>query len=93
MLRAARELGLTPVLWNASGYDWRGGILPEQIYANLRRSVDRNRRAGRGSNLLLHDGAPGGLGARRSSTATAVPLLLHRLKREGFRFVTVDAWG
>ena len=92
VLRTAREMGLVPVLWNATGYDWRRRD-PEQIYSSLRRSVLRNRRGGRGSTLLLHDGGPGGVGVHRSATVTAVPLLLHRLKREQFRFVSVDAWG
>jgi peptidoglycan/xylan/chitin deacetylase (PgdA/CDA1 family) len=91
-LRAARDLGLVPVLWNAAGYDWHRRTDPERIFANLKRGVERNQRAGRGSNLLLHDGAPGGSGARRAATATAVPMLIHRLRRAGFRFVTLDAW-
>ncbi|HEY0784999.1 MAG TPA: polysaccharide deacetylase family protein [Acidobacteriaceae bacterium] len=92
VLRAARRLGLVPVLWNATGYDWRR-TTPETIYDNLRRSIVRRRRAGRGSNLLLHDGAPGGYGdADRGATVTAVPMLIERLHRDGSRFVTVEAW-
>jgi peptidoglycan/xylan/chitin deacetylase (PgdA/CDA1 family) len=90
-LRVVRELGLVPVLWNATGYDWRAGS-PERIFANLRRSIQRNKRAGRGSNLLLHDGGPDGLGAGRARTVTVAPMLIHRLRREGYRFVTPDRW-
>ncbi len=93
ILRAARALGLVPVLWNATGYDWRPGDLPDAIFANLNRSIASNKRAGRGSNLLLHDGGPGGVGAPRAATVTVVPMLIHRLRLREFRFVTVDAWG
>jgi peptidoglycan/xylan/chitin deacetylase (PgdA/CDA1 family) len=91
ILKAAREQGLVPVLWNAAGYDWRKN-LPERIFANLGRGIRRNRRAGRGSNLLLHDGAPGGVGGVRARTVATVPMLIHRMRLEGYRFVTVDRW-
>jgi peptidoglycan/xylan/chitin deacetylase (PgdA/CDA1 family) len=92
VLRAARALGMVPVLWNAAGYDWRR-IQPEQIFTHLKKSIVRNQHAGRGSTLLLHDGGPGGLGVDRSRTVGAVPIVVHRLKRDGFRFVTPDAWA
>ena len=91
VLRIARELGLTPVLWNATGYDWKPKT-PQAIYGNLKRSIVRNRKAARGSNLLLHDGAQNGIGADRAATSAVVPLLLERLCAEGYRFVTVNAW-
>jgi peptidoglycan/xylan/chitin deacetylase (PgdA/CDA1 family) len=91
VLRAVREMGLVPVLWNALGYDWRAN-LPDRIFANLARGIRRNRRAGRGSNLLLHDGGPDGLGAARARTVTVVPMVIHRMRLEGFRFVTPDRW-
>jgi peptidoglycan/xylan/chitin deacetylase (PgdA/CDA1 family) len=90
-LRAARELGLVPVLWNAAGYDWRRHH-PDRIFASLTRAIGRNKRAGRGSNLLLHDGGPAGVGASRAPTVTVVPMLIHRLRREGFRYVTPQRW-
>jgi peptidoglycan/xylan/chitin deacetylase (PgdA/CDA1 family) len=90
-LRAVHELGLVPVLWNAAGYDWRRHH-PDRIYASLTRGIRRNKRAGCGSNLLLHDGGPGGVGAPRAPTVTVVPMLIHRLRREGFRYVTPERW-
>jgi peptidoglycan/xylan/chitin deacetylase (PgdA/CDA1 family) len=92
VLRTARELGMTPVLWNAAGYDWRRRALPEQIFTHLQRAVVGNRKAGRGSSLLLHDGGPGGVGVDRGRTVAAVPIVVHRLKRDGFRFVTPEVW-
>jgi len=42
VLRAARELGLTPVMWNVTGYDWNPiGI--DGILANLDEGIARNR--------------------------------------------------
>ncbi len=91
VLRVAREQGLVPVLWNVTGHDWRP-YLPERIYAHVERGVRRNKRASRGSNLLLHDGGPGGIGVRRAATVTVVPMLIERLRREGYRFTTPDHW-
>src|ERR1700722_6903464 len=55
VLRIARELGLTPVMWNVTGFDWEPrGV--DGISANLNAGVAKNRERGRGSNLLLHDG-------------------------------------
>src|SRR5580704_17215106 len=90
VLRAARELGLTPVLWNAMGYDWKP-VDAEKILANLDKGIRRNQHHGRGSNLLLHDGGQAGIGQDRSATVTATELLLSRAKH--IQFVTVDAWN
>jgi peptidoglycan-N-acetylglucosamine deacetylase len=91
VFRAAAELGLTMVQWNAMGQDWRP-ITAEQIVANLDRGVTRSRKRHRGANMLLHDGSDVGIGADRSRTLRATELLLERFKREGNRVVTVDAW-
>ena len=47
VLRAARELGLTPVLWNAMGYDWKP-TTAEKVLANLQKGIRRNRQRGAG---------------------------------------------
>jgi peptidoglycan/xylan/chitin deacetylase (PgdA/CDA1 family) len=92
VLRIVREMGLTPVTWNVTGYDWDpigvGGIL-----ANLEKGIARNRRRGRGSNLLLHDGGHRGMGAMRVDTVRAVERLLGEYSGTATRFVTVDAWA
>jgi len=93
VLRSARKLALTPVLWNAMGYDWKPGLNPETILANLDKGVRRNRRRGHGSNLLLHDGGQASIGQDRSATVAATATLLARAQREQIRFVTVDAWN
>lgn len=90
VLRAARELGLTPVLWNAMGFDWRPGMTAARIVEHLERGIARNRRRRRGSNLLLHDGGHLGIGADRSQSVEAARLVL---ERHPARYVTVDAWA
>jgi peptidoglycan/xylan/chitin deacetylase (PgdA/CDA1 family) len=92
VLRAARELGLTPVLWNAMGYDWKP-TTPETVLANLQKGIRRNQVRGVGSNLLLHDGGQAGIGQDRAHSVAATARLLESAKGEGIRFVTVDAWG
>ncbi len=91
VLRAARELGLTPVMWNVTGYDWNP-IGVDGILANLDKGIAKNRRRGRGSNLLLHDGGHRAMGAARMDTVRAVDRLL-LARTTAMRFVSVDAWA
>jgi peptidoglycan/xylan/chitin deacetylase (PgdA/CDA1 family) len=92
VLRAARELGLTPVMWNVTGYDWNP-IGVERILNNLRTGIAKNQGMGRASNLLLHDGGYLGMGAARMDTVRAVERLLGKLEGTATQFVTVDAWA
>jgi peptidoglycan/xylan/chitin deacetylase (PgdA/CDA1 family) len=48
-IRAARRLGLTPVLWTAWGLDWRAGATAASVLATVRRDL------GGGGTVLLHD--------------------------------------
>jgi hypothetical protein len=92
VLRTAHDLGLTPVLWNAMGYDWKP-TTAEQVLANLQRGIRHNRRRGAGSNLLLHDGGQAGIGQDRGHSVAATARLLENTRGESIRYVTVDAWG
>jgi peptidoglycan/xylan/chitin deacetylase (PgdA/CDA1 family) len=92
VLRAARELGLTPVMWNVTGFDWNP-IGADGILANLDKGITRNRQRGRGSNLLLHDGSHRGMSWQRMDTVRAVDRLLTARAGDGTRWVTVDAWA
>jgi len=92
VLRTIRELGLAPVMWNASSYDWTT-TNPETILANLDKAIGRNRRQGRGSNLLLHDGSQAGIGQDRKASVAATAMLLARAQKGQIRFVTVDVWN
>lgn len=92
VLRIARELGLTPVMWNVTGFDWEPkGV--DAISANLKVGIEKNRERGRGSNLLLHDGGHRAMGAARMDTVRAIERLLDTHTGTTTRFVTVDAWG
>jgi peptidoglycan/xylan/chitin deacetylase (PgdA/CDA1 family) len=91
VLHAARNLGLTPVLWNAMGYDWKP-TTAEEVLANLQNGIQRNQRRGVGSNLLLHDGGQAGIGQDRSHSVAATARLLEST-RGSVRYVTVDAWA
>jgi peptidoglycan/xylan/chitin deacetylase (PgdA/CDA1 family) len=92
VLRIARELGLAPVTWNVTGYDWNP-IGADGILKNLDAGIARYSRRGCGSNLLLHDGGHRGMGASRMDTVRAVDRLLTAKAGTGTRWVTVDAWA
>ena len=90
VLRAARALGMVPVLWNAMGYDWKP-TTSERVLANLDKGIRRNRRRGQGSNLLLHDGGQAGIGQDRSHTVAATVTLLEQWRGQ-VKFVTIAEW-
>ncbi|HEX4312278.1 MAG TPA: polysaccharide deacetylase family protein [Acidobacteriaceae bacterium] len=92
VLRTARDLGLTAVMWNAMGFDWRLNTTAEKIASHLERGIVRNQRRGHGSNLLLHDGGHLVLGAERSQSVEATRMILERRSPRTIRYVTVDAW-
>jgi peptidoglycan/xylan/chitin deacetylase (PgdA/CDA1 family) len=93
VFRAAQELGLTTVQWNAMGHDWEP-IGPVRILANVERRLVRNQQRGVGSNILLHDGGDRAMGANRSDTVAVTARLLQRWAHDaGAKIVTVDAWG
>jgi peptidoglycan/xylan/chitin deacetylase (PgdA/CDA1 family) len=81
-LRVARELGLQPVMWNVTGYDWNAP--PAAV---IEKKVSRQIRGG--DVILLHDGSHKQMGADRSQTVTATDHLITRYKSEGYEFVTI----
>jgi peptidoglycan/xylan/chitin deacetylase (PgdA/CDA1 family) len=92
VLRIARSLGLTPVMWNVSAYDWREEITAAQILANVNRGIARNQRRGSSSNILLHDGSHRTFATNRRATVDAVRLLLEQHAATA-RFVTPEEWA
>jgi peptidoglycan/xylan/chitin deacetylase (PgdA/CDA1 family) len=92
VLRAAREMGMTTVQWNVMAKDWLP-IGPEGIWGNVSHGLARARSAGRGANILLHDGGDRSMGADRGDTVAVTGRLLTRFSSEGVRVVTVDAWA
>jgi peptidoglycan-N-acetylglucosamine deacetylase len=81
-LRVAQSLGLAPVMWNVTGWDWNAppaDRIVEKVTANIRG----------GDIILLHDGGELELGADRSQTVIATDRLITRYKAEGYEFATV----
>lgn len=91
VLRTARELGLTAVQWNITGFDWNP-ITSDEILSNVNRGIERNRNRKQASNVLLHDGGHLGIGQPRMPTVEATDRLLKQHKPKGMRFVTVANW-
>jgi peptidoglycan/xylan/chitin deacetylase (PgdA/CDA1 family) len=83
VLRIARELGLEPVMWNVTGYDWSAPSAEA-----IEQKVTKRMRGG--DVILLHDGGHKRIGADRSQTVLATDHLLTHYKDEGREFVTVS---
>ena len=81
-LRIARGLGLEPVMWNVTGYDWNAPpatVIEQKV----------SRRIHGGNVVLLHDGGHLEMGADRSQTVAATDHLIARYKSEGYEFVNI----
>jgi len=83
VLRIARELGLEPVMWNVTGYDWNAPPA-----ATIEQKCARQVRGG--DVILLHDGGHKQMGADRSQTVIATDHMITRYKSEGYEFVTIE---
>jgi peptidoglycan-N-acetylglucosamine deacetylase len=81
-LRVVRELGLEPVMWNITGYDWNA---PSVEY--IEKKVVPNVHGG--NVILLHDGSHRAFGYDRSRSVMVTDRLIARYKAEGYEFVTV----
>lgn len=82
VLRIARKLGLQPVMWNVTGYDWNAPpatTIEEKVTKQIRG----------GNVILLHDGGHKAMGADRSQTVLATDHLIARYKSEGYEFITI----
>ena len=80
--RIARSLGLEPVMWNITGWDWK---MPPAA-----KIVETCTRPIRGGNvILLHDGSHLGAGADRWQTVIATHLLIAAWRDKGYDLVTV----
>jgi len=82
VLRIARQLGLEPIMWNITGYDWNAppaGVIEKKVSSRIRG----------GNVVLLHDGGHKQMGADRSQTVIATDHLLTRYKAEGYSFKAI----
>jgi peptidoglycan-N-acetylglucosamine deacetylase len=91
VLKTARELGMTPVLWNAMTTDWSEAS-SERIAATLSRKIDRLMQSGFAANIVLHDGGHLEPTANREPSITAAGRLLEQYAGTR-RFVTVADWS
>jgi peptidoglycan-N-acetylglucosamine deacetylase len=82
VLRLARGLGLEPVMWNVTGFDWNA---PPS--AQIEQTVAKQIRGG--DVILLHDGGHKQMGADRSQTVAATDDLIAKYKSEAYEFVTI----
>ncbi len=82
VLRMVRQIGLEPIMWNVTGYDWNAPSAE-----HIERKVTSKVRGG--DVILLHDGGHRAFGADRSYTVTATDRLIARYKSEGYEFVTI----
>jgi peptidoglycan/xylan/chitin deacetylase (PgdA/CDA1 family) len=83
VLRIARELGLRPIMWNITGYDWDAppaAVIEKKVSSQIRG----------GDVILLHDGGHKQMGADRSQTILATDHLITRYKSEGYDFLTIQ---
>jgi peptidoglycan/xylan/chitin deacetylase (PgdA/CDA1 family) len=87
ILRTARALGLEPVMWSVTSYDWSAKS-SEAIVQKVVSRIDSRRRP-QGEIVLLHDGGHVRFGADRSHTVEATRVLLERYSAEGKKFVSV----
>ena len=81
-MRVARELGLEPVMWNVTGYDWNAppsAVIEQKVSKQIRG----------GDVILLHDGGHKQMGADRSQTVAATNHLISRSRSDGYEFVTI----
>ena len=77
-----RQLGLEPVMWNITGYDWKAPsaeFIEQKVIPRVRG----------GDVILLHDGGHASFGTDRSATVSAVDRLLTRYLAEGCEFVSI----
>ena len=83
VLRTARELGLVPVMWNVTCYDWsaKSSQSIEQKCAQQLRGGDV---------VLLHDGGHLQFGTDRAFTVKATDNIIARYKAQGREFVTIS---
>jgi peptidoglycan/xylan/chitin deacetylase (PgdA/CDA1 family) len=86
-LLAARQLGLTPVLWGSWGREWSRGSTPGSVYSTLARGLDG------GVTVLLHDSDCSSPPGSAQAALGALPLLLDECERRRLRVGPLSEHG
>ena len=81
-LKTARSLGLEPVMWNVTGWDWKTNSAEY-----VERKVSRQIRGG--DVILLHDGSHLRFGFDRAHSVIAADRLIATYKARGHEFVSI----
>lgn len=87
VLRIARSLGLIPVMWSVTAYDWNAKS-SDAVFGHVLRQVSSRKRP-RGEIILLHDGGHLAFAADRAHTVEAVRRMLEKYSAENRKFVSV----
>jgi chitin deacetylase len=82
-IKDVKELNYKVITWTDMTNDYNGKTLPEDI---VRRILSK---AKPGGIIDLHDGKDTVHGVDRSNTVKALPIIIARLKEEGYTFVTL----
>jgi len=82
-LSTVRELGLEPVMWNVTCYDWKKSTSVERMFSHAHRQIRG------GDVILMHDGDQRAMGADRKHTVEATNRLVAHYKSKGYEFVTI----
>jgi peptidoglycan/xylan/chitin deacetylase (PgdA/CDA1 family) len=85
VLRTARSMGLEPIMWSVTGYDWSAPS-SDAIVQKVTRQIGSRRQ---GEIVLLHDGSHLAFGADRSRTVEATRVVLEKYSGEAKKFVSV----
>ncbi|MFJ6198237.1 polysaccharide deacetylase family protein [Micromonospora sp. NPDC092111] len=76
-VRAARHLGLTPVLWSCWGRDWTRRATPDSVFRTVRRGLTG------GATVLLHDSDHCAAPRSWEATVGALPAILTSCRARG----------
>jgi peptidoglycan/xylan/chitin deacetylase (PgdA/CDA1 family) len=76
VLRTARRLGMEPVMWSVTAYDWNAQSSQQVVNKVIKQVEGRSRP--QGEIVLLHDGGHLAFGADRHCTVEATRALLER---------------
>jgi|SRR5258708_3191286 len=87
VLKTVRSLGLTPVMWSVTGFDWSAQS-SDAIVQRVEREIESHHNRF-GEIILLHDGSHRAFGTDRKYTVEATRMLLKKYLAAGKKFVSI----